>query len=181
MISENSNSTGSSKVRIAGPVVDQLLAHLHDEEVSLSAMLQAVRDVHGALQHLNDDRLRQSLEQESQALQGAEDLRQRRCQLRSDLSTAIGVPAEEATLRRIISATSGTLRETVERFRQSLADMAAEMNRLNRQNAAMLRQSISITRGIISRMTGVAAAGESYNAGGARDEAHVGSLVQWGG
>jgi len=181
MTTENSNSPNSHEARIAGPVADHLLAHLHDEEASLSAMLQAVRDVHGALRHLNDDKLRQAIEEEARVLRAAEGLQPRRCQLRSDLSDVLGVPAEEITLCRILSATTGSLRETVERFRQSLAEMAAEMNRLNRQNAAMIRQSLSITKGIIGRLTGTAAVGESYNAGGGKEEAHMGSLVQWGG
>ncbi len=183
MSKENSTSTSPNGhgARIAGPVADHLLAHLHDEEASLVAMLQAVRNVHGALRHLNDDKLRQSLDEEARVLQTADGLQQRRCQLRSELSAVLGVPAEEITLRRIISATTGSLRETVERCRQSLAEMAAEMNRLNRQNAAMIRQSLSITHGILGRLTGTAAVGESYNADGGREEAHVGSLVQWGG
>ncbi|MEK6257862.1 MAG: flagellar protein FlgN [Planctomycetota bacterium] len=181
MTTENSTTPNGDAGRIAGPVADHLLAHLHDEEASLVAMLQAVRDVHGALRHLNDDKLRQALEDEARVLKTAEGLQQRRSLLRSELSAVLGVSAEEVTLRRIVAATTGSLRETVEHCRQSLAEMAAEMNRLNRQNAAMIRQSLSITHGIIGRLTGTAAVGESYNADGGRDEAHVGSLVQWGG
>ncbi len=181
MTTEHPTLPNGHESRIVGPVAEHLLAHLRDEEASLAAMLQAVRDVHGALRHLDDDALRQSLEDEARVLRAAEALQQRRRQLRSELSEVLGVPAEETTLRRILSATTGALRETVERCRQSLAEMAAEMNRLNRQNAAMIRQSLSIAHGIIGRLTGTAAVGESYNADGGRDVSHVGSLVQWGG
>lgn len=181
MTTENSTFPSDGTGQIAGPVADHLLTHLHDEEASLSAMLQAVRDVHGALRHLNDDTLRQALEEEARVLKAAETLQRRRSQLRSELSVVLGLPAEETTLRRIVAATTGSLREAVERCRTILAEMAAEMNRLNRQNAAMIQQSLSITHGIIGRLTGAAGVGESYNADGGRDEAHVGSLIQWGG
>jgi flagellar FlgN protein len=181
MSTENSTSFDGGAGQISGPVADHLLAHLQDEEASLAAMLRAVRDVHSALRQLDDDALRQALDDEISVLKTAESLQQRRRQMRSELSDVLGVSAEEATLGLIVSATAGSLRETVTRCRQSLAEMASEMNRLNRQNAAMIRQSMSITQGIIGRLTGTAAVGESYNADGGREEAHVGSLVQWGG
>ena len=130
---------------------------------------------------MNDEEFRQSLDNESRAIQAAETLQQRRHQMRTELANVLGVSAAEATLRRVIAMTTGSLRETVERCRQSLAEMASELDRLNRQNAAMIRQSLSIAHGIVGRLTGTAAVGESYNADGVREEAHVGSLVQWGG
>ena len=181
MATENLTSVNVSAGPIAGPFADHLLAHLLDEETSLTAMLQAVRAVHSALRQLNDETLRQAIEDESRVLKTADSLQQRRSQLRSELSAVLGVPAEETTLRHVISATTGSLREAIERCRQSLAEMAAEMDRLNRQNAAMIQQSLSITHGILERLTGTAAVGESYDAHGGREEAHVGSLVQWGG
>ena len=42
-----STSPSVQQGRLAGPVAEQLLAHLHDEQTVLAAMLQAVRDVHG--------------------------------------------------------------------------------------------------------------------------------------
>jgi hypothetical protein len=77
--------------------------------------------------------------------------------------------------------TSGSLRESVESIWRSLSAMAAEMDVLNRQNAAMIGQSLSIARGVVERLTGVSAVGESYNAAGGRAETYVGPLIQWGG
>ncbi len=164
-----------------GPVAEQLLSHLSAEESSLAAMLHAVQNVHHALRYLNDDQLREALEEESLAIAVAGELQQQRWDLRVSLATALGVERDEATLGRVLTGATGALREGVARFRTSLAEMSAELERLNRQNGAMIRQSLSLTRGIIGRLTGQRAAGDTYNAEGNRDEVHVGSLVQWGG
>lgn len=166
---------------IDGPVAEMLLLHLSDEESSLAALLQAVKNVHDALRRVEDDQLRGALEEESRAIASADKLQQRRSLLRVELAKAMGVAREEATLGRVVAVTSGTLRDGVARFRQSLAEMSAELERLNRQNGAMIRQSLSLARGIIGRLTGQRPIGDSYNAAGMRDEIHVGSLVQWGG
>lgn len=164
-----------------GPVAELLLSHLSAEESSLAAMLHAVQNVHNALRHLNDDQLREALEEESLAIAGASELQQQRWDLRVALAAALGVERDEATLGRVLTVATGALWEGVARFRKSLAEMSTELERLNRQNGAMIRQSLSLTRGIIGRLTGQRTAGDTYNAEGNRDEVHVGSLVQWGG
>ena len=169
-----------------GPVAELLLSHLSAEESSLAAMLHAVQNVHNALRHLNDDQLREALEEESLAIAGASELQQQRWDLRVALAAALGIERDEATLGRVLTVATGALREGalregVARFRKSLAEMSTELERLNRQNGAMIRQSLSLTRGIIGRLTGQRTAGDTYNAEGNRDEVHVGSLVQWGG
>lgn len=174
-------SSLTEQSQLDGPVAEQLLTHLSAEESSLAAMLHAVQSVHNALRHLNDDQLSEALEEESQAISAAGELQQHRWDLRAALAATLGVEQDEATLGRVLAVTTGALRETVARVRQRLAEMSAELERLNRQNGAMIRQSLSLTRGIIGRLTGQRAAGDTYNAEGNRDEVHVGSLVQWGG
>ena len=108
-----SSSTAPSP--IDGPVAELLLSHLSDEESSLAEMLHAVRNVHHALRHLDDDRLREALEEESHAIVGAGSLQQRRGALRVELASALGVVREEATLGRVVAATTGTLHDNVDR------------------------------------------------------------------
>ena len=167
--------------RIDGVVSEHLLAHLTAEESSLAAMLGAVRSVHQALRHLDDDRLREALESEAQIIAAAGALQQQRGAVREELAAALGVAQQEATLGRVVAATTGALRDSVDRFRKSLAEMSVELEKLNRQNGAMIRQSLALARGIIGRLTGQRAVGDSYDAGGNREEAHVGPMVQWGG
>ena len=181
MSTDATNSMSVQEPMIVGPVAERLLTHLGDETATLAAMLAAVRGVHDALRQLDDEALGQSLEAESRELSSSLALQQRRHDLQDQLASMLDLVPEEVTLRRLIAATSGSLRDAIERGWRSLTEMGAEMERLNRQNAAMIGQSMAIARGVVERLTGVRAVGESYNADGARTETHVGPLIQWGG
>lgn len=170
-----------SNTPIAGPIVEQIIAHLKDEKASLEAMLTAVRDVHDALIHLNDDSLRKSLEAEARELISNAAIQQRRHQMQAELASFLQIDPRDVTLRRLVGATTGSARVEIELIWQSLKEMAVELERLNRLNAAMIGQSLAIARGVIEQVTGVTAVGESYDASGARAETHVGPLMQWGG
>jgi hypothetical protein len=180
MSNASMNLVPTQEVTIVGPVVEHLLSHLDDESAALAAMLNAVRDVHNALKCLDDETLRKSLESEAHQLSSSISLQQRRSQLQGELASVLNVAPQDVTLRRLIAMTSGSLRESIERLWRSLTAMAAEIERLNRQNSAMISQSLAIARGVVERLTGVSGVGESYNAVGARAETHVGPLIQWG-
>lgn len=166
---------------ISPEMAERVKGHLDDEERSLIAVLDAVRELHQSLRQLDGAALQQALQHESAALMEAEQIQQRRQKLRFDAATELGLPPQEFTLGLLARKSSGELQQSVVASRQKLSEMAAEMDRLNRQNHAMAQQSTSIIRGIVSQLTGTAGHGESYTAGGVRDEAHVGSLVNWGG
>jgi hypothetical protein len=155
--------------------------HLSDEEQTLVAVLEAVQQLHHSLRHLDGEALATALQNESAALRAAEGMQSRRQQIRMEAASELGVSPEDFTLGLLATRTTGELQASIVASRQTLTEMSAEMDRLNRQNAAMIQQSMSLMRGIVGRLTGTAASGESYNAGGAREEAHVGSLMQWGG
>lgn len=171
----------TSHAKISGDVAGQLLMHLNDEEATLKAMVQAVRGVHSALKELKENDLRQWLEFEEIVLQAAEGMKQRRNELRHLLSHVLNIAPEDVTLSGIMASTEGSVRLKVERVRKALSEMSAEMNRLNQQNAAMVRQSSELTQNIIRRLTGVSPAGGSYNAHGGLDVPPPKSLVKWGG
>lgn len=181
MSQPNALTLAMQNTQIAGPVVEQIISHLKDEKASLEAMLTAVRDVNHALIHLNDDSLRTSLEAEARELCSNAAIQQRRHQLQDELAALLQIDPRDVTLRRLVGATPGSARDEIELIWQSLKEMAVEMERLNRLNAAMIGQSLAIARGVIERVTGATAVGESYDASGARAETHVGPLIQWGG
>ena len=180
-MSKSSTTTASNQdIKIAGPIAEQLLDHLRDENAALAAMLGAVRDVHQALMHLDDEALQRSLAAEARELSSSVAIQQRRQKLQTELAEVLHVAPQEITLRRLANLTTGSVRESLDGAWRSLTEMATEVDRLNRQNAAMIGQSLSIVRGVIERITGMAAVGESYDASGGRAESHVGPLVQWG-
>lgn len=167
--------------KILGTAADQLLVHLEDEQASLAGLLNAVRDVNQALKALDDEALRKSLEAEVRELSSNAAIQQRRHQLRDSLAELLHVNPSEVTLRQLVVMTTGSMRQSIERLWNSLLEMAREMERLNRQNAAMIGQSLAIARGVVEQLTGVTAVNESYNSIGARAQADVGPLMQWGG
>ncbi|WP_010583809.1 flagellar export chaperone FlgN [Schlesneria paludicola] len=166
--------------QIMGTVADHLLSHLGDEQAALAAMLTAVRGVHQALRDLDDEALQKSLADEANGLASSLAVQQQRQLLQQELATVLHVDPRDVTLNRLASATSGTLHDSIEAIWRSLKEMASEVERLNRQNAAMIAQSLAIARGVVERLTGVAGVGESYGATGNRAESHVGPIIQWG-
>lgn len=166
---------------ISNVLAERVTQHLNDEERNLVAVLDAVRDLHQSLRELDGEALAQALQSETIALRDAEILQPQRKQIRDEAARELGLTSQEFTLGVLVQKTTGSLRATVAESRQKLTEMSVELDRLNRQNAAMIQQSLMLIRGIVSRLTRTAGSGESYNAGGIREEAHVGSLVQWGG
>lgn len=176
----HNDQVSDTVVAIVGPVADQLLAHLENERQSLEAMLSAIRNVHAALRDLNDEVLQSSLEAEARELAAGVALQERRRRLQGELGAKLRIPPQEITLRRLITLSSGSVRNSIERIWRSLSDMAAETDRLNKQNAVMIGQSLAVARGVVERITGASGTNESYGASGTRTETHVGPLIQWG-
>ncbi|MFO1042533.1 MAG: flagellar export chaperone FlgN [Planctomycetaceae bacterium] len=166
---------------ISPAMAERVKVHLDAEERSLIAVLEAVRELHRSLRQLDGAALQQALQYELAALMEARQMQERRQKLRFDAANELGLSPHEFTLGMLAKKSSGELQQSVVASRQKLSEMAAEMDRLNRQNHAMADQSTAIIRGIVSHLTGTAGQGESYTAGGVRDEAHVGSLVNYGG
>ncbi|MBS0203082.1 MAG: flagellar export chaperone FlgN [Planctomycetes bacterium] len=166
---------------ITEALAERVKRHLTEEERTLIAVLESVRDLHQSLRQLDGEALTLALQNETAALREAEGLQRQRLAFRTETAGAFGLSPHEVTLSALATKTSGALQASVVETRQKLADMSEEMDRLNRQNAAMIQQSLLLMRGIVGHLTGTTFSGESYNAGGAREEAHVGPLVQWGG
>lgn len=167
--------------KISPDLAQRVQRHLCDEETTLVGILDAVRQLHHSLRHLDGEALASALRSETVALQHAEGMRDRRQQIRNAGATELGIDPQEFTLGMLVANTSGDVKSSLAESRRKLEDMSAEMNHLNQQNAAMIQQSLMLVRGIVGRLTGTVASGESYNASGVREEVHVGSLVQWGG
>lgn len=160
---------------------ERLQRHLCDEETALVTLLDAVRQLHQSLRDLDGEAVAIALQNEISALHEAEGLQVRRQTIRTEVAGELGITPQEFTLGLLVARTTGGLHTTIVESRQRLTEMSAEMERLNRQNSAMIQQSLQLIRDIEGRLTGTAASGESYGADGGREEAHVGSLVQWGG
>ena len=180
MAERNQALVSANRTTIEGPIAERVLDHLNHENDTLSAMLDAIRGVHVALRDLDDEALQISLEAESRELTTNVAIQERRRELQFELAPLLNVSPQDVTLRRLSAATSGNARDSIMSIWRSLSEMATEIDRLNRQNAAMIGQSLAIARNVLEQIAGVSGAGESYSATGTRAESHVGPLMQWG-
>lgn len=156
----------------------RLMDHLREEEATLSLLLDAVHAVHDALLARDGDRLAQALDSESQALRIGELMRERRRVLQTAIATANGIAPDDVTLGWITANVGADASVEATCCRNHLVEMSAELARLNRQNSAMIRQSLDLSRSILNQLIGPHF--ESYNASG-QLETSAGSVVQWGG
>jgi len=166
---------------VASTIGQRILSHLHDEEQTLSVLLLAVGEIRQALFTRDGERLTEALHAEADSYQLGEAMRERRTLFRQEMATLLQIDPEEITLSRIDSCVPIELRDEVAASRHRLQEMSDELLRLNRQNAAMIQQTLQLTERIVSQLTGGGPHFTSYNANGRNEPARVGSVLHWGG
>jgi flagellar biosynthesis/type III secretory pathway chaperone len=168
-------------ISAASAIGERVLTHLREEEQTLAVLLLAVGEIRQALFTRDGERLTQALQAEAESYQVGEAMRQRRTLFREEMAASLQIAPEEVTLSRIDSCVPDELRDEVSAGRQRLQDMSDELLRLNRQNAAMIQQTLQLTERIVNQLTGGGPHFTSYNANGHSEPAHVNSVLHWGG
>ncbi len=161
-------------------ISDRVLSHLREEEQTLAVLLLAVGEIRQALFTRDGERLTQALQAEADSYQIGEAMREKRVTFREEMATLLQIAPEEVTLSRIDRCVPDEARHEVSASRQRLQEMSDELLRLNRQNAAMIQQTLQLTERIVSQLTG-GPHFTSYNANGRNEPAHVSSVLHWGG
>ncbi len=159
----------------------RIIAHLREEEQTLAVLLVAVREIRLALLNRDGERLTQALQAEVDSFQMGELMRGKRAALRQQLAERLQESAEEITLSSLERVVSAETRGELAKCRQRLQEMSDELMRLNRQNAAMIQQTLDLTERIVGQLTGSGPHFTSYNSTGQTESAHVGPVLQWGG
>lgn len=159
----------------------RIRAHLQDEEQTLAVLLLSVREIRQALIARDGERLTRALESEADSLQLGEFMREKRTAFRRELAEQLRVAPEEITLSRLDGCVSESSRGELSATRQRLREMSEELARLNRQNAAMIQQTLDLTERIVGQLTGNGPHFTSYNAHGESEATNVGPVLQWGG
>ncbi len=159
----------------------RIISHLREEEQTLSVLLVAVREIRQALMNRDGERLTQALEAEADSFHMGEVMRDKRAILRREMGSRLNIAPDEVTLSRLDGYVSSESRGELLRCRQRLQEMSEELLRLNRQNAAMIQQTLDLTERIVGQITGGGPHFTSYNATGQSESAHVGPVLQWGG
>lgn len=159
-----------------------LARHLDAEEAAVRDLLKTLRDIRQALLKHDLDGFTAALERQAKAAQAAESLRANRDKLFPELARVMGIAAGQGvTLRQIAERLPEGAAAWVQRRREQLREMALDMDRLNRQNAAMVQQSIELTRQVMGALTRQSPGGTGYDAYGSRQEAVGKSIFDLGG
>ena len=168
-------------INMTDAIGERVLSHLREEEQTLAVLLLAVGEIRQALFTRDGERLTQALQAEAESYQVGEAMRERRTTFREEMAALLQIVPEEVTLSRIDSCVPDAVRDEVSACRQRLQEMSDELLRLNRQNAAMIQQTLQLTERIVNQLTGGGPHFTSYNANGRNESARVGSVLHWGG
>ena len=157
------------------------LSHLRDEEQTLAVLLVAVREIRQALLTRDGERLTQALQAEADSFQMGEAMRDRRVAFRQGLAERLQVAPADVTLSFLETCVSAEARSELTKCRQRLEEMTEELLRLNRQNGAMIQQTLDLTERLVGQLTGGGPHFSGYNATGQSEASHTGPVLQWGG
>lgn len=158
-----------------------LTEHLRDEEQTLAILLVAVREIRQALLNRDGERLTQALQAEADSFQMGAEMRERRVVFRQQMAERLQIDPAEVTFSRLEGCVSEETRGELAKIRKRLEEMSDELLRLNRQNAAMIQQTLDLTERIVGSLTGSGPHFTGYNATGRSETTHSGPVVQWGG
>jgi hypothetical protein len=153
-------------------------AHLEQEEALLTETVAALREVRAALLSRNLADLDAALARQAAWSHRAGDLKARRADLRHGLAAALGVAPQSVTIPLIAARLPAEARERLAGCRQRLAALAAEVDQLNRANAALVRHSLEFMHRFLVEITGGQSHGPSYTAAGTLCQAACGSLIE---
>jgi hypothetical protein len=154
------------------------LAHMEQEEAMLAATLDTLTQVRTALVQGDISALNQAMEAQSHTAKAAEELRSARAQLREQLACALAAPAGSVTLQALSARVPGQLGDRLRQCRERLSRMAAAVDRLNRGNAALIRQSLEFLHNLLHEITGSHPASQRYGPAGRPAEPVHSSLIE---
>lgn len=112
--------------------------HLRDELSAAETTLRGLQRVREALLLADGERLQEALASQQADLAAAEQMRARRGDLRPRLGAALGVPADQATISRLLERL-GPRGAAIAGLRESLQRIATEVTRHAAGNAALIR------------------------------------------
>jgi hypothetical protein len=153
------------------------LEHLAQEEASLLATREALRQLHAALLHQGVEALARALPVQERAAQAAEAQHRKRMQAVQEWATFFGISPGHITLTMLADQAPDGLRARLEESRQRLRALALEVDQLNRENTGMVNYCMSFMQQVLGAITGTEAGGPRYGPAGAYQKTACGSLL----
>ena len=144
----------------------------------LGECLESLRQVRAALTQGNFASLNAALAQQGKTSRAADELRERRTKLRRKLASVLGVAPQTVTVQMLAVRLAGDTGERLTACRNRLRIMAAEVDRLNRANAALVSQSLDFLERFFVEITGGEHGGRSYDCSGTSRQSECGSIIE---
>ena len=154
------------------------LAHFEKEEAMMDASLQALHAVRESLVKADPAGLNQAIQGQQRVARSAAELSRARQQLRRRMGQVLGVPAEQVSLRILAERVSGEVRERLRRCRERLAAMAGDIERINRGNIGLVRQSMDLMGRLLESLGGEDGGTSRYTSRGQMETGGSGSFLQ---
>jgi hypothetical protein len=154
------------------------LAHMEQEEAMLGATLDSLRQVRAALLGGDLTALERALDCQVHTARAAGELKMRRVELRKQLGSGLGLDPQSVTLQEVAARVPTDHGQRLARCRERLHQMAAEVDRLNRGNAALVQHSVDFLHQFLVSVTGGEPVGDRYRPSGQIERATCGSLFE---
>jgi len=154
------------------------LAHFEREEAMLDASLQSLLAVREHLAKADPEGLNDAIQRQQHAAHSAAELARVRGQLRGRMSQVLGVPPEKVSLRILADRVTGEVQERLWRCRERLAAMAKEIERINRANICLIRQSMDLMGRLLESLGDKRGVTSRYTSRGKMEDGGSGSFLQ---
>ena len=144
----------------------------------LKESLLSLEQVRAALLQGDLGGLADSLKRQAHAAHAAGELRHARERFRTQIGLALGVSPQSVTLQWLAKQLPAEAGERIASCRERLCRLAAEVDGLNRSNAALILQSLDFLNQLLLDITGGSSGGNRYGATGRRQTSACGSLIE---
>ncbi len=161
--------------------IDQLLNSLSEESRLLAEVSRLVGDLRARIAKNEITSLEQQIAQHQELIQSLARRGKQRSSALQELAVLFDLKADDITVRGLAKAVGGELGRRLNSAADELHEHGHQIARLNRQNAAMIVQSADLTREVIQVLTNSDPGGNSYDAGGDRQDAVGRSMIELNG
>jgi hypothetical protein len=144
----------------------------------LAETLDSLQEVRTALRGGGLEALRSALDRQAHIAVASSELGTRRAALRREMAGALGIAPGDVTLSRLAARLPADVATHLTACRDRLNRMAAEVDRVNRANAALVGQALEFLERFLTEITDGECLGAGYAASGALRAPTVGSLIE---
>lgn len=156
----------------------QCLAHLQQESSLLEDARGLLHEVRAAVLDRDTQRLASVATEHLEVARRVESISARRCELRKTLGQTLNLPAEAATLGRLVPRLEGPMKQQLRARASEVAELAKDVERLTHANAALIRTQLELFQKLMACLTGQPAPSPRYDAMGSVQQDQGGSIFE---